>query len=70
MWGRSRSGTGLYSSGTGFLVRPGLLMTNAHVIDSGQFCDLMVAFPSAPANRRGAMRAELVYEDPRRDLAL
>jgi S1-C subfamily serine protease len=61
---------GKVSSGTGFLIRPDLLATNAHVTDDEFLTDLEVRFPSATAGRCGPFRAELLYEDPRRDLAL
>ncbi len=60
---------GKVSSGTGFLIRPDLVATNAHVIDDEFVADLEVRFPSAADGRRGPIRAELRYEDPRRDLA-
>lgn len=60
---------GRVSSGTGFLVRPGLIATNAHVIDDEFIDELEVRFPSAPAGEQGPARAELLDEDPRRDLA-
>ena len=55
---------GRVSSGTGFLVRPGLVATNAHVIDDEFLPDLEVRFPSAPAGQRGPIPADLLYEDP------
>lgn len=58
------------SSGTGFLVGPGLLATNSHVIDDEFLSQLQVHFPSADAAHAGPVAAELLYEDPRRDLAL
>ena len=58
------------SSGTGFLVGPGLLATNAHVIE-GEFINSMdILFPSADQQKKGPYVAELVYEDVKRDLAL
>jgi S1-C subfamily serine protease len=58
------------SSGTGFLVGPGLLATNAHVIE-GEFINSMdILFPSADEGKKGPYVAELVYEDEKRDLAL
>ena len=58
------------SSGTGFLVGPGLLATNAHVIE-GEFINSMdILFPSADERKKGPYVAELVYEDVKRDLAL
>ena len=61
--------TGDGSVGTGFLVLPGLIATNAHVID-GQFTSsLRVRFPSAEKAQQGPVPAELLYDDPRRDIA-
>ena len=39
---------GAGSSGTGFLVKPGVIATNAHVIDGEFISALEVQFPSAP----------------------
>ncbi len=60
---------GKSSSGTGFLVSPGLLATNAHVINDEFVSNLEIRFPSAEGPRKGPFRGELLYEDPRRDLA-
>jgi S1-C subfamily serine protease len=60
---------GKVSSGTGFLVRRNLVATNAHVIDDEFLSDLEIRFPSAPAGYQGPLQAELLYEDPKRDLA-
>ena len=57
------------SSGTGFLVKQGIVATNAHVIDGEFISNLEIRFPSAPAGKQGPLAAELLYEDPRRDLA-
>ena len=57
------------SSGTGFLVKPGIVATNAHVIDGEFMSSLEVRFPSAPEGKQGPFPAELLYEDPKRDLA-
>jgi hypothetical protein len=57
------------SSGTGFLVGPGLVATNAHVIDDEFASDLEVRFVSADDAHNGPLHAELLYEDPERDLA-
>jgi S1-C subfamily serine protease len=57
------------SSGTGFLVKPGIIATNAHVIGEEFISDLEIRFPSAPAGKQGPFPAELLYEDARRDLA-
>ena len=61
---------GRAGSGTGFLVRPGILATNAHVIANEPMGGLTVHFPSAPAEARGPFLAQLQYKDSRRDLAL
>jgi S1-C subfamily serine protease len=57
------------SSGTGFLVGPGLVATNAHVIDDELIPELEVRFVSADENHNAPLKAELLYEDPERDLA-
>lgn len=55
--------------GTGFLIRPGILVTNAHVIALDPVRKLKVVFTSAqPADREPAVKA-LLWEDVRRDLA-
>ena len=59
---------GLSSSGTGFLVRPGIVATNSHVIDEEFISGLEVRFPSASEGKQGPLPAELLYEDPKRDL--
>jgi S1-C subfamily serine protease len=57
------------SSGTGFVVRPGIVATNAHVIGEEFISNLEIQFPSAPASKQGPFPAELLFEDPKRDLA-
>jgi S1-C subfamily serine protease len=61
---------GKQSSGTGFLVQPGVIVTNRHVIAAELDRLLEVHFPSAgnPA-ARGPLQASLLYEDDSRDLA-
>ena len=61
---------GKNSTGSGFLVKPGILATNAHVVARERIQDLHVNFPSAPESARGTLVCELVYEDSVRDLAL
>jgi S1-C subfamily serine protease len=58
---------GRRNSGTGFLVQPGLLATNAHVLAEERIEDVRVTFPAAQV---GSLSAELLFEDPQRDLAL
>jgi len=58
------------SFGTGFLVQPGVLATNAHVIDDEFISDLEIRFPSAAEGKKGSYPARLLYEDRKRDIAL
>jgi S1-C subfamily serine protease len=58
------------SMGTGFLIKPGILVTNAHVIDDEFIGSLEIAFPSADETKKGPYTAELLYEDRKRDLAV
>ncbi len=60
---------GRRGSGTGFLVRPDILATNAHVIDGETVQNLEVRFPSADGPSQGPLNARLIYQDPLRDLA-
>ena len=53
--------------GTGFLVSPGLVATNAHVLSQERIQDIRAALP---ATQSESMPTELVLEDPRRDLAI
>jgi S1-C subfamily serine protease len=55
--------------GTGFLVRPGVLVTNSHVIQNEVVGRLTVSFPSAPTRQRVAPVNDLLWEEPGRDLA-
>jgi serine protease Do len=60
---------GKASSGTGFVVKPGIIATNAHVVEGEFINNLEVRFPSARAEQQGPLAAELLYEDTKRDLA-
>ena len=60
---------GALGSGTGFLVRPGVVATNSHVIRGELISLLKVRFPSAAAEDSGPRPARLLFEDPERDLA-
>ena len=60
---------GKVSSGTGFLIGPGLVATNAHVVDEEFMETMEVRFPGASGAQAGPFKAELLYEDPARDLA-
>ncbi len=61
---------GKFSSGTGFLFRPGVLATNKHVIGNELVKNLEIHFPSAAQDEIGPKSCELLYVDPNRDLAL
>ena len=55
--------------GTGFMIRPGILVTNAHVIALDPMRKIKVIFTSAsPADREPIVKG-LLWEDVRRDLA-
>ncbi len=60
---------GKASSGTGFIVQHGVIATNAHVIEEEFVSNLEVRFPSAPAGNQGPAKAQLLYEDRKRDIA-
>src|SRR5262249_34626655 len=61
---------GTVSSGTGFLARPRLLVTNAHVISGELIGRLKVFFPSAGEAGEAGLPCELLYEDSQRDPAV
>jgi S1-C subfamily serine protease len=62
-----RGDTGL---GTGFLVRKGVLATNAHVIRMSPIDRLNIYFPSAgPDGKKPRSAKGLLYEDLKRDIA-
>jgi S1-C subfamily serine protease len=55
--------------GTGFLIRPNIVVTNEHVIRRN-FVELMeLTFPSAPEAERGPHKAKLLYIAPDWDIA-
>ena len=60
---------GAVSSGTGFLIKRGIVATNAHVIEDEFISGLEVRFPSAPEGQQGPLSAQLLYEDRKRDIA-
>lgn len=57
------------SSGTGFVIEPGVVLTNKHVIQTECIADLQVFFPSAANGLQGPQPATVIYKDPKRDLA-
>lgn len=61
--------SGENSSGTAFVVLPGILATNSHVINSEEIEDLKVVFPSQDGTKNGPFEVKLLYENPERDLA-
>jgi S1-C subfamily serine protease len=60
---------GSVGSGTGFVIKRGIVATNSHVIEDELLAALEVRFPGAPAGKQGPLRAQLLYEDRKRDLA-
>lgn len=56
--------------GTGFLVQPGLLATNAHVVAGEIVQNLEIRFPSADEAHKGPLKGKLLYIDRKRDVAL
>ena len=61
---------GRLGSGSGFLARPGVVITNAHVIELELLSALEVHFPSAAEGAKGPYPARLLDKNPRRDLAI
>jgi S1-C subfamily serine protease len=58
-------------TGTGFLVRPGILATNAHVLRISPIDQYQIYFPAAgPVGKQALVARHLLYEDTKRDLAL
>ncbi len=53
---------GRSGSGTGFIVRPGIIATNAHVIAHEPSRALQIYFPSAPEKDRGPVSAQLTLQ--------
>jgi serine protease Do len=60
---------GRVSVGTGFVIKRGIVATNAHVIEDELLAGLEIRFPSASQGRQGPLPAELLYEDRKRDVA-
>ncbi len=58
-------------SGSGFIAAPGLVITNAHVVEPYYVNDLRVEFPSAGPEWKRSLRVErLLFYDKARDLAV
>ena len=60
---------GKVSTGTGFVIKRGIVATNAHVIEDELLSGLEIRFPSAPEGQQGPLPAQLLYEDRKRDVA-
>jgi hypothetical protein len=56
--------------GTGFVIRPGIVMTNAHVINGFLLNDLSVSFVSLDDTAPPKLKPTLLFSDSRRDLAI
>jgi S1-C subfamily serine protease len=61
---------GRLGSGSGFLARSGVVITNAHVIELELLGALEVHFPSAAEGAKGPYRVRLLDKKPGRDLAM
>ncbi len=61
---------GKMSGGTGFVVGPGIVATNSHVISLELMSDIEVRFPAAKdIKEKGPFKPELLYENPEKDIA-
>ncbi len=61
---------GKMSGGTGFVVGPGIIATNSHVISLEMMGDIEVRFPAAKdLKEKGPFKPELLYENPEKDIA-
>ncbi|MDR3198928.1 MAG: serine protease [Planctomycetaceae bacterium] len=59
-----------FCCGTGFVIAPGVIATNSHIIASERIHSLEIVFPSAEEGLRGPFQPRLLYEDTIRDIAL
>jgi S1-C subfamily serine protease len=55
--------------GTGFVIRPGMVVTNAHVVESAMPEDLKVYFPSNKELAKKPFSCKILFFDRKRDLA-
>jgi S1-C subfamily serine protease len=62
--------TGKSAIGTGFLVRPQLVVTSARSIAHEYIDQVIINFPAAEAADQGPFEASLIFEDPKSHLAL
>lgn len=63
-------GRKLEGGGTGFMIRPGVVVTNAHVVESSLPENLTVYFPSAKDIAKTGFTAKILHFDRKRDLAI
>ena len=56
--------------GTGFVIRPGIVMTNSHVIAGRMIDDFRVSFVTLDDTAPPKLKVTLLYTDPRRDLSI
>jgi S1-C subfamily serine protease len=56
--------------GTGFVIKPGIVMTNYHVISGALLEEIKVSFVSLDDTAPTPLKPTLLYCDPRRDLAI
>ncbi len=61
---------GKFGSGTGFLVAPGIVATNEHVLSGELVANVTARFSSAAGRDQGPFAVRLLYVNPARDLAL
>jgi S1-C subfamily serine protease len=61
---------GKHGSGTGFLIRTGVLVTNAHVIDHELLEDIRVRFVTLDNVAAEPLKPVLLYKNARRDVAI
>ena len=60
---------GLDGHGSGFLIHPGIVATNYHVISREFLEQVEVTFPSASGSRKGPFDTKLLYADADHDIA-
>lgn len=59
-----------YGTGSGFVIRPGVVVTNSHVITDDLIDRVEVTFPSSREGNDRKYSAKLLYQDRKRDLAV
>ncbi|MDR3108674.1 MAG: trypsin-like peptidase domain-containing protein [Planctomycetaceae bacterium] len=60
---------GKKGSGSGFIIAPGIIVTNNHVVSFEKIEDLKIYFPSETKSAKGPFVCELIYENEYRDIA-